>query len=157
MKKYLVMAAASLLIFSFLSYIFYSDVRALENIKVEVNDVRVKKLLPDMVLSISIKLINDEGRKIEDLEGYMNIYILNESVGKINFSDVDMAAHSYAEIEVPLTLYYDEVAKGILKAIKNGNFNVTMKGSISGKILFGLMKYSVPIMARWERDFSSRE
>jgi len=150
MKKYLVLAAASLLIFSFLSYTFYSDVRALENIKVEVNDVRIEKLLPNIVLGISMKLINERGRKIEDLEGDMDIYILNESVGKINFSHVDIGAHSYAEMEVPLTLYYDKIAKSILKAINSMNFSITIEGSIKGRILFGLMKYSVPVMAKWE-------
>ena len=150
MKKYLVIALAFLFIFLFSSYNFYSDVKALKHIKVEINDVRVEKLLPDIVLNISIKFINEESREIRGLEGMMDIYVLNEYVGQITFRGVDIAGHSWREVKAPLTLYYSQIAAGILKAIKEMNFNLTIEGAVKARIFFGLLNYETPIMARWE-------
>ncbi len=150
MMKYVALAAASLMIFSLLSYTFYSDVRALERIKVEIKDVTIRQILPDMVLGISIKFINEEGREIRNMGGDIDVYILDKWVGKLNFSGVNIDGHSYQEIEIPLTLYYEHLTKSIVQAINEMNFNLSIKGIIKGKVLFGLVDYKVPVMAKWE-------
>ncbi len=148
MKGYIAIAVASILIFSFISYNVYADTKALKNIKMEIKDVKVERILPDILLKISIKFVNDEGRKIEGLEGEMEIYILNESVGYFNFSKIDIEKHSFKEVYIPLTLYYDKIARSIIEAIKRMDFNIVIKGNIRGKIFFGLITYSLPVEAK---------
>ena len=148
MKKFI--GAIIILSILFFTYNVYEDEKAIRNAKIEITDASIQDInFQYVTIKISLKIINNESRKIE-LEGKFEIYILNLSFGYAKLNKINVPKHSYYETEFPIKIRYADLAKGILNAIKEGNFNVYIKGKINGKIFFGLITYSQNIEARWK-------
>lgn len=137
----------AIFIIIFISYNAYADIKAIKNSKIEIYGVKIEKLLPYIVLNIGMKIINNESRDIKELEGHFEIFILNISIGKMKFGKINVAPYSSKKLNVSLVIYYDKVAESIIEIIKQLNFNMTIKGKVEGKILFGLIKYEKPFEA----------
>jgi len=149
MKKIVAVFSVVAIIFAVLSVNTYMEVKAIKNVKIEIYDVEVEKIWPNIVINISMRLYNNESKEIKGLEGDFDIYILNVSTGRIKFEKVDIKAKSYSNVNTPLILYYEQIAKSIVEAIKNFDFNLSIKGKVEGKIFFGLIKYEKPVEAVW--------
>ncbi len=149
MKKIVAIFSVVAIIFAVLSVNTYMEVKAIKNVKIEIYDVEVEKIWPNIVINISMRLYNNESKEIKGLEGDFDIYILNVSTGRIKFEKVDIKAKSYSNVNTPLILYYEQIAKSIVEAIKNFDFNLSIKGKVEGKIFFGLIKYEKPVEAVW--------
>lgn len=126
------------------------EVRAIKGVKVEIYDVRVERLLPDIVLTVGTKIINDEHRKVRGLSGNFTILVSNTSVGIMGFDAIDIGATSHETVRVMLTISYSQVAQSLIEAITAMQFTVTITGSVTGKIFFGFMNYEQPVEARWQ-------
>ena len=126
------------------------EVRAIKGVKVEIYDVHVEHLLPDIVLTVGTKIINDEHRKVRGLSGNFTILVSNTSVGIMGFDAIDIGATSYETVRVMLTISYSQVAQSLIEAITAMQFTVAITGSVTGKIFFGLMNYEQPVEARWQ-------
>jgi len=149
MKKIVAVFSVVAIIFAVLSVNTYMEVKAIKNVKIEIYDVEVEKIWPNIVINISMRLYNNESKEIKGLEGDFDIYILNVSTGRIKFEKVDIKAKSYSNVNTPLILYYEQIAKSIVEAIKNFDFSLSIKGKVEGKIFFGLIKYEKPVEAVW--------
>jgi len=149
MKKIVAVFSVVAIIFAVLSVNTYMEVKAIKNVKIEIYDVEVEKIWPNIVINISMRLYNNESKEIKGLEGDFDIYILNVSTGRIKFEKVNIKAKSYSNVNTPLILYYEQIAKSIVEAIKNFDFNLSIKGKVEGKIFFGLIKYEKPVEAVW--------
>ena len=149
MKKIVAIFSVVAIIFAVFSVNTYMEVKAIKNVKIEIYDVEVEKIWPNIVINISMRLYNNESKEIKGLEGDFDIYILNVSTGRIKFEKVNIKAKSYSNVNTPLILYYEQIAKSIVEAIKNFDFNLSIKGKVEGKIFFGLIKYEKPVEAVW--------
>ena len=149
MKKIVAIFSVVAIIFAVLSVNTYMEVKAIKNVKIEIYDVEVEKIWPNIVINISMRLYNNESKEIKGLEGDFDIYILNVSTGRIKFEKVNIKAKSYSNVNTPLILYYEQIAKSIVEAIKNFDFSLSIKGKVEGKIFFGLIKYEKPVEAVW--------
>ncbi len=149
MKKIVAVFSVVAIIFAVLSVNTYMEVKAIKNVKIEIYDVEVEKIWPNIVINISMRLYNNESKEIKGLEGDFDIYILNVSTGRIKFEKVNIKAKSYSNVNTPLILYYEQIAKSIVEAIKNFDFSLSIKGKVEGKIFFGLIKYEKPVEAVW--------
>lgn len=133
-----------------ITFNIYGEVKAIKNAKIEIYDVKVEKLLPNILLNLSMRIINDENKRINELKGNFEIYIINFSVGKIRFNKTDVPPHSFKNISILLTLYYNEVAKSIIYAIEKMEFKLIIKGNVEGKIFFGILNYKSPVEASYQ-------
>ncbi|HEC76779.1 MAG TPA: hypothetical protein ENI33_05935 [Thermoplasmatales archaeon] len=151
MKKiHLIFIILAVAILVAITFNVYEEVKAIKNAKIEIYDVKVEKLIPNIVLNLSIKIINGENRGIDDLTGNFNIYIINFSIGELKFHETDIPPHSFTNINVMLTLYYNEIAKSIIYAIEKMDFKLSLKGNVRGKIFFGLLSYKNPVEASYQ-------
>ncbi|HEC82699.1 MAG TPA: hypothetical protein ENI53_02305 [Thermoplasmatales archaeon] len=151
MKKiHLILMIITFAILIAITFNIYEEVNAIKNAKLEIYDVRVEKLIPNILLNLSIKIINDENKGIDDLTGNFNIYIINFSIGELKFHETDIPPHSFRNINVMLTLYYNEIAKSIIYAIEKMDFKLSLKGNVKGKIFFGLLSYENPVETSYQ-------
>ncbi len=145
---------ALILIISLTAFILYNineDIKAIKNIKIEINSVRIEEIsLKCIKLNISIKLINNESRGIKDLNGDLNVFILNVFISNISFGRVNIPAKAFKNVSVFVYLYYGEIAGSIIETIKKMEFYICLKGKIDGKIFFGLIKYEKPVEIYYE-------
>jgi hypothetical protein len=149
MKKIVVIFSVVAVILAALFVNTYMEVKAIKNVKIEIYDVEVEKIWPNIVINISMRLYNNESKEIKSLQGDFDIYILNVSTGRIRFEKINIEAKSYSDLDTPLILYYGQIAKSIIEAIKSFDFSLSIKGKIEGKIFFGLIKYEKPVEAIW--------
>jgi len=149
MNRKLIVVIAIIVIFILIFANVYLEVKAIRSIKIEIHDVKVKQIAPSILLDIKVRVYNQEARKIDDLKGDFEIYILNVSTGEIEFGEVDIPPHSYKNVSMPLVLRYRDIAEGVVEAIKKMDFNVSIKGSVEGRVFFGLLKYEEPVEAKW--------
>jgi len=151
MKKInLILFIIAIAILISITFNVYKEVKAIKNAKIEIYDVKVERLLPNILLNLSMKIINDENREINELKGNFEIYIINFSVGKIKFNKTDIPPHSFKNITILLTLYYNEIAKSIIYAIEKMAFKLSIKGNVEGKIFFGMLNYETPVEASYQ-------
>ena len=137
----------AIFIITFIFYNAYADINAIKNSKIEIYGVKIEKILPYIVLNIGMKIINNESRNIKELEGHFEIFILNISIGKMKFGKINVVPYSSKKLNISLIIYYDKVAESIIEIINQLNFNMTIKGKVRGKILFGLIEYEKPFEA----------
>lgn len=152
MKKIIAIFASALILIA-LIYNVGLEIRAIKNAKVEIYDAKLGKINlihRYVTLNLSIKIINDEKKRIEDLQGKFNIYILNVSIGEMNFSKIDIPSYSSRDVSMRIKIYFDKVAESIVEAIKKLNFKITLKGYIKGKIFFSLIDYKQNVEASYQ-------
>jgi len=142
--------AAAGIIMAALLFNVSMEVRAIKGIKVEIYDVRVEHMLPTIAITLNTRIINDEHRNVKGLSGNFTILLSNTSVGTMGFAAVDIGALSYETVEVKLTISYSQVAQSLIDAIAAMQFAITITGSVTGNIFFGLMTYRQPMEARWQ-------
>ncbi len=148
MKKYVVVAMIFLAII-LATYEINAEENAIRNAKIEITGIDFGRFTEKyMEINIHLNIINNESREIK-IEGKFHVFILNVSVGDAKMK-ASVESHSSQQLIIPLRLYYDKVAEGIVDSIKSGNFNLTLKGKITGKVFFGLLTYSQNIEATWQ-------
>ncbi|KAA0007433.1 MAG: hypothetical protein FE045_00060 [Thermoplasmata archaeon] len=148
MKKYVVVAMIFLAII-LATYEINAEENAIRNAKIEITGIDFGRFTEKyMEINIHLNIINNESREIK-IEGKFHVFILNVSVGDAKMK-ASVESHSSQQLIIPLRLYYDKVAEGIVNSIKSGNFNLTLKGKITGKVFFGLLTYSQNIEATWQ-------
>ncbi|KYK25815.1 hypothetical protein AYK20_03950 [Thermoplasmatales archaeon SG8-52-1] len=127
----------------FLIYSYYADVEALDSTKVTINDIRLLEIgLTSCDLKIYITFYNPSGRDISELTAVFDIYIANNYVGKGSLSKVSISPQSSAVKDTTVTIYYANVAAAVVDGIKKGNFDLAIKGTASGNVLFGFLTVS---------------
>ena len=132
--------AIILVISGFLGFTYYSDVTTLYNAEITINDIQIQELgLSFCKLKIIIDISNPSGKDISELTANFNIKISNNFVGKGSVSKISIPSKSSKEKEVIVTIYYANVAAAVVNGIADGNFDLTLVGEASGKVLFGLI------------------
>lgn len=127
----------------FLGYTYYADIASLDSTKVTVKDIRLQK--PGLTycdLKIYINFHNPSDRDVSELTAVFDIYIADNYVGKGSLSKVSISAQSSEEKDTTVTIYYANVAVAVVDGIKKGNFDLTIKGTASGNVLFGFLTVS---------------
>ena len=149
MKKYVAIAIVVAVALSIM-YEIEEETKAIRNIKIEINDATIENIgVRYITIGINVSIINGESRDIKNMKGNFEIYILNVSFGSAKLDEASIKSHSSFTTRIPLKIYYHNLTEGILNAIKEGNFDIKMKGKITGKIFFGLLEYSQNVEARW--------
>ncbi len=137
-------------------FVYYRDVSAIRDVEVTVTDAS----LPDSILvdilrnqsltvTLHIQLRNPAGRDISDMGTDFDISIGDTRVGAGGFSGVAVPAHSSATKTMQVTLSLADVTSGILDAIQEKSFTVTLDGRVSGAVLFGLATFRQPFTASY--------
>ena len=148
MRKYIAIFMALVLFFSII-YEINAEENAIKNAKIEITRVDFGEITWEYLeINIHLRIINNESRGI-NIEGKFHVFILNVSIGDAKMK-ANVEAHSSQELIIPFRVYYDKVAEGIVNSIKSRSFNLTLKGKITGKILFGLFLFSQHIEATWQ-------
>ena len=151
MKKLFALIVSIALLISFIVYDVNADANAIRNVRLKINGAWISKITFEYaIINVSAEFINNESRSIKELNGNFIIYILNNSVGNAKFEKINIAKHSFHEANFSIKVYYKNVARGIINAIKEGNYDLCIKGKITGKIFFGVFKYSQNIEAIWK-------
>jgi len=130
----------------FLGYIYYADVAAMSSIEVTINDVDITDVKPtSFKLKLDSNIYNPTDQDISGLSSTFDIYIEDNYVGEGGFSNVFIPAHTQSEKDVSITIYRglaDAAVDVIKNIITEGNFDLTISGSINGNVLFGLITFS---------------
>lgn len=142
-KIILIIIILILIIPVFLFYSYYADVVALDSIKVTIKDIRLFGIsLTYCELTIYINFYNPSNRDVSGLTAVFDIYIADNYIGKGSLSRVSIPANSNLEKDTTVTIYYANVAVAVVDGIKKGNFDLTIKGTASGNVLFNLLTIS---------------
>lgn len=142
-KIILIIIILILIIPVFLFYSYYADVAALDSTKVTIKDIRLFDIsLTYCELTIFINFHNPSSRDVSGLTAVFDIYIADNYIGKGSLSRVSIPAKSNLEKETTVTIYYANVAVAVFDGIKKSNFDLTIEGTASGNVLFGLLKVS---------------
>jgi hypothetical protein len=131
---------------SFLSFIFInykSDVEAINNINVILRDVDIFDMkITSFKLKMDVEINNPSNREIIELSSDFEIFIEKNYIGEGNFSDVNIQKNSSIYKDIFITIYYSGLAEAAVKIINNlideGEFKLTIEGSIYAKALFGM-------------------
>ena len=151
MKKLIALIVSIAILVSFIVYDINADVNAIKNIKLKINGAWIGKITFEyIVINVSTEFINNESRNIKGLNGNFVIYILNNSVGNAKFEKINIEKHSFYETNFSIKIYYKDIAIGIINAIEEGNYNLCIKGRVTGKIFFGIFRYSQNIYTIWK-------
>lgn len=142
-RKIIIVIAMILTISGFLGYTYYADITTLYNTKVTIKDIHLQELsFTYCKLKIYIDISNPTDRDISGLSAVFDIYIADNYVGLGSFEKASIPAQSNKEKDVTIIIYYANVAVAVVDGIKKGDFDLTIKGEASGKVLFGLITVS---------------
>jgi hypothetical protein len=142
-KLIITVVIALILIFGFFSYTFYSDIDAISKIKISINDIKIEEIgLSSSKLKLIIDISNPSDRDITDLKANFKILISDNHIGDGAVSKMNIPSKSSKIKEVLVTIYYSNVAVGVINSIKNMNFKLSIKGTADVKIFFELIKFS---------------
>ena len=145
-KKFRIILISIIIIFIIplgLCYTYYADVGALDKTNVTIKDIRLQEIgLTYCELKIYINFYNPSDRDVNGLSAVFDIYIADNYIGKGSLSKVSISSKSSVEKDTTVTIYYANVATAVVDGIKKGNFDLTIKGTASGNILFGILTIS---------------
>jgi len=135
-----------IIILSILSFIFVnykSDVEAINDIDISLNNVDIFDLeITSFKLNLDVEIINPSNREINQLSSDFDIYIENKYIGTGNFSNADIQKNSNISKDVIITIYYSGLAEAVVNIIENlisdGEFDLRINGIIYAKALFGM-------------------
>ena len=133
-------------ILSILSFIYVnykSDVEAINDIDISLNNVDIFDLeITSFKLNLDVEIINPSNREINQLSSDFDIYIENKYIGTGNFSNADIQKNSNISKDVIITIYYSGLAEAVVNIIENlisdGEFDLRINGIIYAKALFGM-------------------
>jgi LEA14-like dessication related protein len=145
--KIVIILTVILSVSGLLGYIYHADIAAMSSIEVTIDNVDLTDVkLSSFKLKLHTTIFNPTDQDISGLSSAFDIYIEDNYVGEGDFSKVFIPAHSQSEKDVSITIYYsglaDATVDAIIKFIKEGNFDLTISGNISGNVLFGLIAFS---------------
>lgn len=147
-KKTLITVILIVIISCFFIYTYLADASALSNIIVDVENIKIQQIgLFYCELKIIVSLSNPTDRDTSNLEASFNIYIAGKYIGEGSLSEVSISALSKTQKDVFVTIYYSEVASAVVDGIKTRDFTLSIRGEVSGTVLFGLMRVSEQIEA----------
>jgi hypothetical protein len=149
-NKLIISAIVILIILSvsvFLWFSYNSDVEAISNIKVTLDDIALKDInLTSFKLKLNVNISNPTNQDISSLLSNFDIFIAENYVGKGEFSKVSIPKKSHSNKDIIVTVYYSGLADAVVDIIKNviinEEFDLTIEGEISGSALFGLSTVS---------------
>jgi LEA14-like dessication related protein len=135
----------------FFVYTYYTDIATLYDAEISIEDIVLEELsLTYCKLKIYIKISNPTNRDISGLTAMFDVFIGDSKVGLGSFSKVTIPGQSNRLKDVSVTIYYSNVVLSVVNGIKNGNFDLTIKGNASGDVLFGLITVSDGFIATKE-------
>jgi hypothetical protein len=136
------------LISGFFLNTYIADVSAISKITVDVEKINIQHLgLSFCELQIIIGLYNPTNRDTSNLEASFDMFITGNYIGEGILSEVSIPSESYTQKDVYLTIYYSEVASGVVDAIKSRDFTLSIEGEVHGSVLFGFLRVSDQIEA----------
>lgn len=138
-------------------FIYYQDVSAIRDVEVTLTDAK----LPDnflaeifrnasLTITMHMELRNPTGRDIWGMAVDFDVYVGSTWVGEGGFSGVAVPARSSANKTMEITLSLADVTAGLLDAIKEKHFSITLDGRVSGAVLYGLATFTQPFTAGYE-------
>ncbi len=129
-------------------FVYYRDMSAIRDVEVIVTGARLSddylaEIFRNASLTVTIhmQLYNPSGRDISDMGTDFDVDIGSTHVGTGGFSGVDVDAHGRANRTMNVTLSLVNVTAGLLDAIKEKQFSITLDGRVSGDVLYGLMTF----------------
>ncbi len=126
-----------------LGYIYHADLVAVEKVEYDIQDVSIPEIgLTYCNLVFILNISNPSPHKVSSLSISFTIYLANESIGKGFVNNISIHAHSSIKKEMMVKIYYANVVSGVINAIKNGKFLLTLDGKGVASIFFGLVKAS---------------
>jgi len=131
----------------FLWFNYKTDVAAISNIKVKLDDIDLKDInFTSFKLNLNVNISNPTNQFISNLSSNFDIYIAENYVGKGEFSKVSIPKHSHSYKDIIVIVYYSGLAVAVVDIVKNviinEEFDLTIDGEISGNALFGLTSVS---------------
>ncbi len=145
-KRYLL---ASILVFILIMCVFfiyrYNEEAAAFRSGVRVT---VEKVIPEEVrvtytrLQLSISIYNPTDETIDDFSSAYDIYIANTPVGSGSIDKLSLPAKTTRTSTSTIIIYYAQVADGVVDALTHQNYDLTVSGTIEGKIFFNLLPIS---------------
>jgi len=135
------------LLIAFFSYTYYSDAIAIQQIKVEIEEINnIDPKFTSATLSFTMNITNPSSKPINDLSSTFDIYIESNYIGKGSFSDIDIEAFSTKYESMSITVYYSGLADAGVDIIKNWvhgeETKLTINGAMKASVLFGLAEAS---------------
>lgn len=132
----------------FLGYTYFADAQAIQQIHAEVYSFNPESNIDfDLAertidLNFTLNVTNPSSRDICDISSTFNIYIEENFIGEGSFSNLSIKANSseFKEITVRFDLkgFAYSFIDTIANALKNKNTKMTIEGTMTAQVLFGL-------------------
>ena len=137
-----------ILIFFFGRYT--ADVSALEKINISVESITIEEVrLNYCKLKVNVNVLNPTSEYISDFTAQFDIYIANTYVGNGSIPKVSIPIQSEKIKNVSITIFYVNVGNAVIDGIQTRNFNLSIQGTTTVKVLFNLMSISKQFSASY--------
>ncbi len=124
-------------------YAYYADITAIEKLEFKVDYVTIPEIsLTYCKLKLMLNISNPTNYRVSSLSTSFTIYLANNSIGNGSMNDISLPAHSSVQEDMVVTIHYAGVVGGVIDAIKNGRFVLTVKGKGTADAMWGLTKGS---------------
>lgn len=146
-------AIAILLVISvigFAGYVIQCEKLAAESLEISLEDVAVTRVgVTSCDIALRLRFYNPTDHDAPPLSAEYDVYIGDEWVGHGTLSEIRVPAHASMQTDTTITLEYSEVSQAVVQALVWGVFagegvDVTIKGVVHARVLFGLIPISVP-------------
>lgn len=131
------------IVFGFIAYIFTTERTAVQNLEVKLTAAAVtRKGLTSCDIALDLSFHNPTGHNTPPFSSEFDVYIDNHFVGNGSLPETAIPAYSNKTSKVTITFYYANVAIAVKNAIMEERFTVKVNGSVTGRILVGLITVS---------------
>lgn len=139
-------------IVGFSGYTYYQERKALNNIETEVVGPGVPDIgLTSISIPIEMKFHNTSNSNSPPFSVNYDIYVNGQDIGNGSIPQTTVPAGETKTVNQTITVEYSDLGSGLVDSLKSGNFEVTVKGKLNAKMLFG----QIPVSQSFETSFSS--
>ncbi len=134
----------------FASYRAYCEYVALSNLEVMIIGASIKRVgLTSADLSLTLEIRNPTSCDSPAVSAVYDIYVGGAYVGRGSLPPTAIPAGEAVRRETIVTVEYAKAATGLAEALVRGRLQVTIRGKVSTRLLFGL----IPITLSFERSY----
>lgn len=116
---------------------------ALKGLAIEAEDISVSRIgLSSADLTIKLKFTNPTNYETPTFWMNYTVYVNGINIGSGSIPPMKVVANSTVYQFATITIEYDKVSAAVVKALKQGSFELYIDGEVNAHVLLGLIPFS---------------
>ncbi len=133
------------------AYDVYSEYKAIRSLEFEIYDVDVSRFgLMSADIRVILRFYNPTDHDTPLFQAEFDVYLSNGYIGHGKIPETKVLSSSSRARNITFTISYVNATKSVVDALRNRSFNLTARGNIHARILFGTIPVSFPFRKQIE-------